>query len=49
MIAGYLGKTDEIDAALTNFAFAYSEQNEVDYATLRKAARTRRIKVSSMS
>src|SRR5215831_8073441 len=49
MIAGYLGKTDEIDEALTKFAFAYSEQNERDYATLQKAARTRRIKVSSMS
>jgi uncharacterized protein (DUF2252 family) len=49
MISGYLGKTDEIDEALTKFAFAYSEQNERDYAELQKAARTRRIQVSRVS
>ncbi len=35
-IAGYLGKTDEIDEALTKFAFAYSEQNDRDYDKLKK-------------
>jgi uncharacterized protein (DUF2252 family) len=49
MIAGYLGKTDEIDEALTKFAFAYSEQNERDYAALQKSARTRQIKVAAVS
>ena len=49
MIAGYLGKTDEIDEALTKFAFAYGEQNERDYAELQKAAKTRRIKVSQVA
>lgn len=49
MIAGYLGKTDEIDEALTKFAFTYGEQNERDYAELQKAARTKRIKVSEVS
>ena len=49
MISGYLGKTDEIDEALTKFAFAYSEQNDRDYAELQKAARSRRIQVSSVS
>jgi hypothetical protein len=49
MISGYLGKTDEIDEALTKFAFAYSEQNERDYAELQKAARTRRIQVARVS
>ncbi len=49
MISGYLGKTDEIDEALTKFAFAYSEQNERDYAELQKAARTKRIQVSRVS
>jgi uncharacterized protein (DUF2252 family) len=48
MIAGYLGKTDEMDEALTKFALAYSEQNERDYAELQKAARTHRIKVSQV-
>jgi hypothetical protein len=47
MIAGYLGKSDEIDEALTKFAFAYSEQNERDYEALQKAAREHRIEVAS--
>jgi uncharacterized protein (DUF2252 family) len=49
MISGYLGNSDEIDEALTKFAFAYGEQNERDYAALQKAARNRRIQVSSVS
>jgi uncharacterized protein (DUF2252 family) len=49
MIAGYLGKTDEIDEALTKFAFAYSEQNDRDYDKLKEAARTQRIKVSEVA
>jgi uncharacterized protein (DUF2252 family) len=49
MIAGYLGKTDEADEALTKFAFAYGKQNEIDYAELQKAARTKRIKVSEVA
>lgn len=49
MIAGYLGKSDEVDEALTQFAFAYSEQNERDYSALQKAARTKRIKVAAVS
>jgi hypothetical protein len=48
-IAGYLGKTDEIDEALTKFAFSYSEQNERDYDKLKEAARTKRIKVSEVA
>src|SRR5277367_394121 len=49
MIAGYVGKSDALDDALTEFAFAYSEQNDRDYAALQKAARTRRITVSKVS
>ncbi len=49
MIAGYIGKTDELDEVLTKFAFAYSEQNERDYAELQKAAKARRIKVAQVS
>ena len=48
-IAGYLGKTDEIDDALTKFAFAYSEQNDRDYDELKKAARTKRIQVAAVA
>ena len=38
-IAGYIGQTDEIDEALTKFAFACAEQNDQDYAELKKAAK----------
>jgi uncharacterized protein (DUF2252 family) len=48
-IAGYLGKTDEIDEAMTKFAFSYSEQNDRDYNELKKAARSKRIKVSEVA
>jgi uncharacterized protein (DUF2252 family) len=46
MIAGYIGQTDEIDEALTRFAFAYAEQNDQDYAELQKAAREHSIEVA---
>jgi uncharacterized protein (DUF2252 family) len=36
-IAGYLGKSDEADTAFTQFAEAYAEQNDRDYAALREA------------
>ena len=36
-IAGYLGKSDEADAAFTRFAEAYAQQNDRDYAALRAA------------
>lgn len=49
LIAGYLGKSDELDNALTKFAVAYSKQNERDYAELQKAAKTKRIKVAAAS
>jgi hypothetical protein len=46
MIAGYIGQTDEIDEAVTQFADAYAKQNEQDYAELQKAAREKRIEVA---
>jgi len=49
MIAGYVGKSEALDEALTKFAFAYSEQNESDYAELQKAVHTDRIKVSKVA
>jgi uncharacterized protein (DUF2252 family) len=49
MIAGYVGKSEALDDALSEFALAYSEQNELDYAELQKAARTSRIKVSKVA
>jgi uncharacterized protein (DUF2252 family) len=48
MIAGYVGKSEALDDALTDFAFAYSEQTERDYAELKKAARSGRIQVAKV-
>jgi len=42
-IATYLGKGDAFDRALADFAVAYAEQNERDYATLVEAAKDGRI------
>ncbi|MCU0343851.1 MAG: DUF2252 domain-containing protein [Ignavibacterium sp.] len=49
MIAGYAGKSDELDAAMVNFAFAYADQTEKDYQALASAAKSGRIKVASIS
>jgi uncharacterized protein (DUF2252 family) len=42
-IATYLGKGDVFDRALADFAVAYADQNERDYATLVEAAKDCRI------
>ena len=42
-IATYLGKSDAFDRALADFAVAYADQNERDYATLVEAAKDGRI------
>ena len=36
-IASYLGKSDSFDRAIAEFAEAYADQNERDYAALKKA------------
>ena len=40
MISGYLGKSDDFDEAVGEFASAYAEQNEQDHAALVAAVRT---------
>lgn len=47
MLAGYLGKSDELDEALAKFAVAYADQTERDYDLLLAAARAGRIQVAS--
>jgi len=47
MIAGYAGKSDELDQALVSFAFAYADQTEKDYQALAAAKKSKRIKVAS--
>ena len=48
MIAGYVGKSDELDEAMVNFAFAYADQTDKDYQALADAAKSGRIKVASL-
>ena len=43
-IAGYLGKSDEFDEAIGDYAVGYADQVERDYANFVKAARDGRIK-----
>jgi len=49
MIAGYVGKSEVLDEAMVNFAFAYADQTEKDYQALVSAAKSGRIKVASAS
>ncbi|MEK6781178.1 MAG: DUF2252 domain-containing protein [Bacteroidota bacterium] len=46
LMAGYVGKSDELDEAMIRFAFAYADQTEKDYSSLSKAVKSGRIKVS---
>jgi uncharacterized protein (DUF2252 family) len=45
LIAGYLGKGDEFDEALADFAISYAQQNERDFEALVQAARQGRVEV----
>lgn len=42
-ISGYLGKTDEFDQAIGEFALAYADQTKRDHSALVKAARAGRV------
>jgi uncharacterized protein (DUF2252 family) len=44
-IAAYLGKGDAFDRAIAEFAEAYADQNEADYAVLKEAERDGRLSV----
>jgi len=46
MIAGYVGKSDELDEALVKFSFAYAIQTENDFKAMQEAAKTGRLKVA---
>lgn len=47
MLAGYMGKNDDLDEAMVRFAFAYADQTEKDYQALVDAAKSGRIKVAA--
>ncbi len=40
LIAGYIGKSQAFDQAIAGHAFAYADQNEADYAALKKAVKS---------
>jgi hypothetical protein len=42
-ISGYLGKSDEFDQAIGDFAMAYAEQNEKDHSALVKAVKAGKV------
>ena len=48
MIAGYVGKSDELDKAMLQFALAYAKQNDKDFKALQAAAKSGRIKVAAV-
>ena len=44
MIAGYLGRVDQFDEAIGDYAVAYADQVEKDYETFVKAVRRGQLK-----
>ena len=44
-IAGYLGKKEDFDEALADFAESYADQNEQDYKALVQAVQKGRLEV----
>ncbi|NEU09572.1 DUF2252 domain-containing protein [Flavihumibacter sp. R14] len=49
MISGYIGRGDEFEEALVQFAFAYAEQTENDYQALVEAGKSGRVKIAAVS
>ena len=46
LISGYLGKNDAFDEALADFAVAYADQTEADYALLKQAVHSGKVKAA---
>jgi uncharacterized protein (DUF2252 family) len=46
LISGYLGKSDDFDQAIGEFALAYADQNEQDHAALVAAVKAGKIKAT---
>ncbi len=43
LLSGYMGKSDTFDEAIAAYSVAYANQNEKDYAALRRAIRTGKV------
>ncbi len=48
VISGYLGNGDEFDKAIGQFAVAYADQTEKDFAALTAAVKSGRIKAAEI-
>mgnify|MGYP003584113378 FL=1 len=48
MLAGYAGKSEQLEDALVEFAEAYADQTERDYEAMQKAVRAGRIEASEI-
>ena len=46
-LAAYLGGSDKFDQAIADFAEAYADQNELDYAALQAAVKDGRAQTTS--
>lgn len=46
LISGYLGKSDAFDQALVAFSVAYADQNDKDYAALKRAISSGKLKAA---
>jgi Uncharacterized protein conserved in bacteria (DUF2252) len=44
LISGYLGKSDTFDSAIEAFSVAYADQNEADFAALKRAIKNGKLK-----
>ncbi len=44
LISGYLGKSETFDEAIAAFSVAYADQNEADYAVLKRAVKSGKLK-----
>jgi NAD(P)H-dependent flavin oxidoreductase YrpB (nitropropane dioxygenase family) len=49
ILSGYMGNSDELDEAISRFAFSYADQTEKDHAALAEAAKSGRIMVAGES
>jgi uncharacterized protein (DUF2252 family) len=43
VLSGYMGSSDAFDRAVAAFSVAYADQNERDYAALKRAVRTKKV------
>ena len=44
LISGYFGKGDAFDQAIETFSVAYADQNDKDYAALKRAIKSGKLK-----